>query len=241
MNTYCPCCNAKGKGFRSGWTDHELVVKYDIIGMGRRYNRNCNLCNCNDRERLVTLYLKEYVLSKDFEKIKILHIAPENMLASILEKDKRIDYVKGDKFREEFDEWYNYPNTIEMDIRSIPFDEGTFDFVICNHVLEHIEDDILAMNEIYRVLKKDGQAILQVPIADKLEKTYEDKSIQTKEMRTHHFAQKNHVRIYARDYTERLKSTGFAVEVFSFTEKYGNDFSEEQWLNPKEKIILCKK
>ncbi len=237
MKYFCPCCNTEVEGFSPGGAHFDIIVELDIVGMGRRLNKNCVMCRSNDRERLVTLYMKQFILSKKFESMNMLHVAPEAMLASILIQDQRIKYIKGDKFAED----YYYPDTIQMDITNITFEDKTFDFIMCNHVLEHIYEDNVAMSEIYRVLKPGGQAILQVPISSVLKKTYEDKRPKTKKMRIKYFGQRNHVRIYAWDYIKRLESVGFQVEIVSFSELYGQEFMEQNGLNVKEKIIVCKK
>ena len=95
-----------------------------------------------------------------------------------------------------------------MDVTKLPFPKDEFDWVICNHVLEHIEEDQKAMSELYRVLKTGGCALLQVPISRKLEITYEDFNIQSPEEREKHFGQNDHVRVYGNDYPKRLKSAG---------------------------------
>ena len=132
---------------------------------------------------------------------------------------------------------YQYDDTVQhMDITALPFPDGQFDWVICNHVLEHIEEDQKAMSELYRVLKPGGCALLQVPISRKLEITYEDFNIQSPEEREKHFGQNDHVRVYGNDYPKRLKSAGFEVEEIIPTpsqKKFG--------LNPKEVVFICNK
>lgn len=237
MKYFCPCCSAPISDFTPGGAHFDIIVDLNIVGMGRRLNKNCPMCRSNDRERMVTIYLKNFVLSKDFKRMKMLHVAPESMLASILIADSRIEYIKGDKF----DEGYYYPDTIQMDITDIKFADNTFDFIICNHVLEHIYNDRLAIQELYRTLKPGGEAILQVPISEVLSKSYENKKVKSKEMRIKYFGQRNHVRIYAWDYVNRLKQAGFDVEIISLTELYGVDFMTKHGLNANEKIILAKK
>ena len=50
-----------------------------------------------------------------------------------------------------------------MDVTNLACADGLFDGIICNHVLEHVADDSRALAECYRVLKRGGWAILQVP------------------------------------------------------------------------------
>ena len=119
--------------------------------------------------------------------------------------------------------------------RNFPLCSKTFDWVICNHVLEHIEDDQQAMGEIYRVLKPGGSAVLQVPISPALEKTFEDKTIQSPEQREQHFGQRDHVRIYGLDYVQRLEEAGFKVNRQKIK-------SENNWgLNPLEDVFWVRR
>jgi len=93
------------------------------------------------------------------------------------------------------------------------------------------------MSEIFRVLKKDGFAILQVPISSKLKNTYENASIKDPATREEAFGQQDHVRIYGADYVERLKNVGFEIEVIS---NLANAYPKAG-LNKKEKVFVCRK
>jgi ubiquinone/menaquinone biosynthesis C-methylase UbiE len=101
---------------------------------------------------------------------------------------------------------------VKMDIHEIPFEDESFSVVMCNHVLEHVDDDLLAMREIHRVLKPGGWAILQVPFFPPLpEITEEDLSIKNPKERERRFGQDDHVRKYGKDYADRLRRSGFKV------------------------------
>ena len=121
------------------------------------------------------------------------------------------------------------------------FKNDTFDLIICNHVLEHITDDRTAMSEIYRVLKKGGLGILQVPIDKDLEKTYEDKTLVSKKQRAKHFGQYDHVRIYGRDYKDRLENNGFIVNFIDYTREIEDDLIYKYGLIQGELIPIVKK
>ncbi len=85
--------------------------------------------------------------------------------------------------------------------------------VYCNHVMEHVSDDLQAMREIYRVLKPGGWGIIQVPLFYPLpEITYEDNSIVKLAEREEAFGQDDHVRLYGKDYLSRLQSAGFEAQ-----------------------------
>ena len=165
--------------------------------------------------------------------MNILHIAPEWNLSQWIAKQQPKTYVQGDRHME----GYQYNDSVHhMDITALPFPEGQFDWIICNHVLEHIEEDSIAMRELHRVLKPGGGAILQVPISRKIDKTYEDKTIQSPEAREKHFGQNDHVRVYGNDYPKRLIAAGFKVEEIST-----NPRQIKSGLNPKEVVFYCHK
>ena len=130
---------------------------------------------------------------------------------------------------------------IKIDITDIKFQNNTFDCILCSHVLEHILDDNKAIRELYRVLKPNGWAILQVPILR--EKTFEDPNIQTPEERLKYFGQEDHVRIYGLDYKDRLENAGFKVMVDPYLMELDEDIVQLYKLvpenEPKENIYYC--
>lgn len=146
----------------------------------------------------------------------MLHVAPEWKLFQKFSSFPGIDYCPVDKFTE----GYRYPpGTIDMDITEMDYPDNNFDFILCSHVLEHILDDKKAMMELYRVLKPDGWGILQVPIDMQRDETYEDNSITKPDERQKAFGQFDHVRIYGKDYIDRLRSVGFSVEFNQYAQK----------------------
>ena len=106
---------------------------------------------------------------------------------------------------------------IKADICKLPFKDNEFDVILCNHVLEHIPDDTKAMNELYRVLKPGGWGIFQIPQDLSREITFEDNSITDKKERAQIFGQYDHVRIYGRDYFDKLRTIGFQVQEVDYT------------------------
>ncbi len=161
-----------------------------------------------ERHRLLWLYLKK---ETDFfsASLKVLHFAPEQAFYKRFRKLKNLDYTTTD---------LNSPLAdVKADICDLPFEDGSFDVILCNHVLEHIPDDTKAMQEMYRVLKKGGWGIFQIPQDLKREETFEDDSITDKKERAKIFGQYDHVRIYGRDYFDKLRSIGFTVEEVDYT------------------------
>lgn len=130
---------------------------------------------------------------------------------------------------------------VKADICDLPFGDNEFDFIICNHVLEHIPDDTKAMQEIYRILAPGGSAILQVPYKADLKNTFEDDSITDSKERTRIFGQYDHVRVYGMDYFSKLESIGFKVEAVNYTNTLTESEVEKYRLPKGELIPLCKK
>ena len=166
-----------------------------------------------ERHRLLWLYLKnETVLFE--KKIKLLHFAPEQAFYKRFKKLRNIQYDTID---------INSPLAkIKADICDLPIKENTYDFILCNHVLEHVLDDNKAMSELYRVLKKGGTGIFQVPIDMKREKTFQNDSITDKLERNKIFGQYDHVRVYGKDYFKKLEDTGFKVQQIDYSKKFSD-------------------
>ena len=185
-----------------------------------------------ERHRLLWLYLKR---ETDFfeKKIKVLHFAPEKAFLSKFKKLENISYDTID---------LNSPLAdIKADICNLPLKDNTYDFILCNHVLEHIIDDKKAMQELYRVLKKGGIGIFQVPIDITKNKTFEDFSITDPKERNKLFGQYDHVRIYGMDFFDRLINVGFKVEQCEYTAHLNKEEIIKYCLPKKEIIPICLK
>lgn len=196
-----------------------------------RENALCPNCLSLERHRLLWLYLKEKT-SFFNDKVKFLHIAPELCFIHRFESMPNLEYISAD---------IESPLAkVKMDIHKIPFGDNTFDAAMCNHVLEHVDDDILAMKEIFRVLKPEGWAILQVPFMGKnLKKTFEDPSVITPSEREKVFGQRDHVRIYGLDYPDRLRLAGFEVHEDKFVMELPEAKVEKYALPSDEVIYFC--
>lgn len=185
-----------------------------------------------ERHRLLWLFLKQRTTFFS-QQLKMLHIAPEYCFIKLFRKQKNIDYITGDLVSP----WAD----VKMDIQRMPFDNSSFDVIMCNHVLEHVADDVKAMAELYRVMKPGGWGIFQVPVDYNREVTLEDPSINTPELREKFYWQADHVRLYGLDYAERLRSAGFEVVEDRLLEEFNSDFRMRLALPPKEIIYYCKK
>ncbi|MEO9952764.1 methyltransferase domain-containing protein [Nonlabens sp.] len=185
-----------------------------------------------ERHRLLWLYLKHKtdLLTRPQ---KLLHFAPEQCFYKLFRDSKTINYTTTD---------LNSPLAdVHADICNLPFKDNEFDFILCNHVLEHIPDDQKAMQEIYRILKPGGTAILQIPLENDREETFEDDSITDRKERARIFGQYDHVRVYGMDYFERLDQIGFIVDAVDYTKELGAKQVDRYRLAPEELIPVVKK
>ena len=189
--------------------DNKSFRKFLPYGYGKQRNNVLSPSTLSlERHRLLWLYLKN---ETDFftSKLKVLHFAPEQAFYKRFRKLNNLDYTTTD---------LNSPLAdVKADICNLPFEDNSYDVILCNHVLEHIPDDIKAMQELYRIMKPNGWGIFQIPQDSSREKTFEDNSITDKKERSRIFGQYDHVRIYGRDYFDKLRSVGFIVEEVDYT------------------------
>lgn len=185
-----------------------------------------------ERHRLLWLYLKNETDFFTTDK-KVLHFAPEQCFLKRFKALKNLDYTTTDLESPIAD--------VKADICNLPFEDNQYDTIFCNHVLEHIPDDTKAMQELYRVLKKGGMAILQIPQDLSRETTFEDNSITDKKERAKIFGQYDHVRIYGRDYFDKLRSIGFTVDEVDYTANLSEGEIEEFCLQKSEVIPVVYK
>jgi SAM-dependent methyltransferase len=187
-----------------------------------------------ERHRLMWLFLRD---ETDFftstKKLKTLHIAPEQCFLSIFKKQQNLEYVTSDLESPIAD--------VKADICNLPFEDNSFDVIFCNHVLEHIPDDTKAMQELFRVLKKGGFGIFQVPQDLNIDITFEDNSITDKKERARIFGQYDHVRVYGKDYFDRLREIGFKVNEIDYTKKIALKKLERFCLMKGEILPVCYK
>ena len=191
----------------------------------------CPYCGCHDRERHLLLYLTAQGVIGRFGGAAILHFAPERRLSEIIEASCPARYVKGDL----------YPTSRDIetiDMLAIAYPSESFDFVIANHVLEHVDDDLLALSELRRVLKVGGYAILQTPFSNKLTRTFSDPGIDSNYARFQAYGQEDHVRLYGRDIIARIESAGLKSRVATHDEVLADIDPLKFGVNDKEPFLL---
>jgi SAM-dependent methyltransferase/GNAT superfamily N-acetyltransferase len=190
---YCPICKQHSSRFAS-------------FGVYPRPDALCPHCGSLERHRLLWLILERHpdLFFKNLPK-RMLHVAPEQIIRDKFRKLLGNRYITSDICQGAAD--------VQMDICDIKLPDGSFDAIMCNHVLEHVPDDLKAMSELRRVLTPGGIAFIMVPVT--VEKTFEDPSITDPQERLRVFGQIDHVRRYGVDFIDRLRSVGFQVECFT--------------------------
>ena len=185
-----------------------------------------------ERHRLMWLFLKN---KTNFftDNLKFLHIAPEYCFIKIFKGMKNLDYLTADLISP----WAD----VKMDVHDIPFEENTFDVVICNHVLEHVDDADKVMKEFYRVMKSGGWGIFQVPIDYNNSVTIEDRSVTDPRERERLYWQSDHLRLFGRDYGDKLAAAGFKVTESNFINEINPKLVERYALDKNEIVYYCQK
>lgn len=220
----------KGKNVTCNVCDHQFR-KFLPYGRKARENALCPNCLALERHRLMWLFLQERT-NFFTGQLKVLHIAPELCFIDRMDSLSNLEYITGD---------IESPLAkVKLDVHQIPFEDNSFDVVFCNHVMEHVHDDILACKEINRVLKRDGWGIIQSPVYD-LEKTIEDKLITDPAERERMFGQRDHVRKYGNDYAIRLSASGLNVKEDHFVKSMDEAIIQKYALPRKETIFFCTK
>lgn len=195
----CPCC---GRSF-------DRFIRH----RGRPHAK-CPGCGALERHRMLWLYLAERTDLMSAP-AALLHFAPEYAFERRLRRIPTLRYVTAD-----------IDSALAMDkvdIMAMPYADESFDAVLCSHVLEHVDDDRVALAEIRRVLKPGGLALLMTPIDGRVETTLEDPTVTTPAERHRVFGQSDHQRLYGRDFGRRVEAAGFAVRV----DRYADDSDPE--------------
>ncbi|WP_180128970.1 class I SAM-dependent methyltransferase [Rhodoferax sp. BLA1] len=231
---YCVCCSKNSPFFLpfAGGTGAALLVncKLDVVGSDlERYS--CPKCESNDRERHLKLYCQKLGIDRLIAGARILHFAPERHFASYVAAAGPTEHLKADLFPRAAD-------IQKIDMLAMPFSSASFDFVIANHVLEHVADDARALSEIRRVLRPGGLAILQTPYSAMLETTFEDAGIVSNEAREHAYGQGDHVRLYGRDIFSRFAAAGFESRVVHHDAALADFDVTVYGVNPRESFFL---
>ncbi len=218
----CPVCGCRRRKF----------LPYGYVTS--RENALCPRCLALERHRLIWLWLEQQTDVTTNPK-PLLHIAPEVALMRKFEKiyaNAEGMYVTAD---------LESPLAkMHFDVQQIPLPDESFDIIICNHLLEHVESDRKALDELYRIMRHGGWGIIISPTDESRATTFEDESITDEAERTRIFGQYDHRRIYGRDYAERLRSAGFEVEVIDYATQLSAE-ERTRYALSDEKLYIVRK
>jgi SAM-dependent methyltransferase len=211
----CPCC---GHGYSAFIPNHN----------GRM--AQCPGCGSMERHRLLWLWLAPRVRALP-PPVRVLHVAPEPSIRARLLEIEGVDYISID---------LEAPDAmLKADVTDLPFRDGWFGLVLCNHVLEHVPDDRAALAELRRVTAPGGLTILQTPWDPRLAATDEDPGVTDPAERVRRFGQDDHVRRYGADFPDRLRAAGYDVELDRFAQTLGPEAIARHGLDPDEEIVAC--
>jgi SAM-dependent methyltransferase len=222
---YCPVCGSH-EGFDPipisylvQFQQYEFVHNLFDIETLNMANYTCRKCGCTDRERLYALFFETEMIAAA---TRVLDFAPGAAFITWAKNKFLQGYQTADLYKDEVD--------IRLDIAAMTDVPGrSLDYLICSHILEHVPKDKVAMQEISRVLKPGGKALVMVPIIRSLQHTTENVENTDPAFRWKHFGQEDHVRWYGKsDFIKRLQQAGLKVEELgaaffgaSRMEKYG--------------------
>ncbi len=218
----CPLCGRRYRKF----------MPYGYVSP--RENALCPHCLSLERHRLMWLYLTRR--TDITERLpRTLHIAPEVCVMRHLKPlfvAEPQNYVTAD---------LESPLAqLHFDVQQIPLADESFDMIICNHLLEHVEDDRKAMRELHRILRRGGMALLLSPVELTRERTFEDDTITDPAERTRIFGQYDHRRIYGNDYVERLRESGFEADDIDYAARLTAE-ERKLYALPEDHIYLVRK
>lgn len=194
----------------------------------------CPRCGSHDRERHLLLYFRSTGMFEWLSGRHVVHFAPEKHLSRHIIQAAPASYVQCDLYPGSSD-------VIRMDILATGLETNSVDLLIANHVLEHVEDDLKAINEIFRVLKPGGRAVLQTPYSSKLHRTWQDDGIRDSESRLNAYGQADHVRLYGIDVFGRFVSGGLVSHVEYHHDLLPEVDAKRAGVNVKEPYMLFEK
>lgn len=156
-------CDSWVKDMDAAGGKEKFFQENKVIGAGYRQNVICPVCGNTDRTRFMDFCIRRYTPIYE-EKVSVLHFAPEAGICEKIKKNIKCKYISGDILKGRAEHIVN--------IEDICFEDNSFDWIICNYVLQYV-DDKSAIDEMKRVLKPNGKMIISVPIGQNINETIE--------------------------------------------------------------------
>jgi SAM-dependent methyltransferase len=191
----------------------------------------CQYCRSTDRERHLFMYFDKLALWDRIANKRILHFAPEDNLKKKIATLNPLEYIMADLYPKD-------ETQQKIDITQIPYDDNKFDFLICNHVLEHVTEISKAIKEISRVLKPGGIGILQTPYSELLYNHFEDPGINTNELRRFFYAQEDHLRVVSKRQLFNELAQFFTLNIIENQSLFNNEECLKYGINRREDLIM---
>jgi SAM-dependent methyltransferase len=230
LTRMCVFCNRSVEAwlpFRTGEAGRSIFMK-KVQSVGSNVERfSCPHCSSMDRERHLRLFLDRLNIMERVRGGAVLHMAPEYRLRGYIENYGLGSYVRGDLAP-------SAEGVQQIDLQQIPYPDETFDMLICNHILEHVDNAEIALREMHRVLKRGGRAICQTPYASRLTKTFEDPLLQSTDDRLFFYGQEDHVRLFGSDIEQHFIAAGFIGRLVPHSEILPDVDPEQLGINERE-------
>lgn len=223
--------------FIQAYKDHDFIFPIEQFETLNIKNYSCSNCGATDRSRLIALFVGNHLEKRNPKNFKFLDIAPANNLGNFLKnKLTQGSYRTADLFMENVDDKIDMQNMHQ-------YQDNSWDAILCSHVLEHVKDDSKALKEMFRVLDKNGIAILLAPIVlniDKSSEAVKGKNY-TEAERWKFFGQDDHERIYSKqDFIERIENAGFKLHQLD-NDHFGNDTFKKYGITKKSVLYIGEK
>lgn len=230
----CYVCNTTFNNFtkwrNKGKDSTEVAQIFDFIGSDPE-NYGCMFCRSSDRERHLFMYFDKLNLWEKMQGAKILHFAAERNLRVKINEQKPQEYLLADIAPKR-------EGMVKIDATQIPYENESFDFLIANHILEHIPDHLKALSEFFRVLKPGGIAILQTPYSKLLKNNFQDENINTDKLRLFFYGLEDHVRTFGRtNLFENIEDAGFTLQIKLHEQFFTDKDAYYYGVNKHEELI----
>ncbi len=203
MKLYCPCCGMRFRAFAAG----EFLKHPESFDPARYRNVQqeviCPLCGALPRHRILANWCDAH--REELQTRKILYFAPEHGMMQWMKRNG-ITCTTADLCN---------PADLRINIQETGLPEASWDVVICNHVLEHVDDFRLALKELYRILRPGGRLICSFPMDPNVELVWEETGELPPEERIRRFGQYDHKRVFGMHADQLLAEVGFEVDIIS--------------------------